>query len=121
MGLSLVGVLGILPSLAQDKAEPTAPKASRRVPPYFSKAGITTEQKEQIYAIRGKHQVKLDALKKQVDDIEAQELTDCEAVLTAPQRKLLEQFRADAKTKSKARTKAGKAAETDKAAIKTDK
>ena len=120
MGLSLVGVLGILPSLAQDKAEPTAPKASRRVPPYFSKAGITPEQKEQIYAIRAKHQVKLDALKKQVDDIETQELTDCEVVLTAPQKKLLEQFRADAKTKAKSRTKAAKAEDT-KAAVKTDK
>jgi hypothetical protein len=121
MGLSLVGAMGILPSLAQDNGEMPASKASRRVPPYFTKAGITPEQKERIYAIRAKHQVKIDALKKQLDDTEAQELTDCEAVLSPPQKKLLEQFREEAKAKSKSRTKAAKAAESDKAAVKTDK
>ncbi len=99
----------------------TASRASRRVPPYFSKAGVTPEQKEQIYAIRAKHQVTIEALKKQVDDAELKELTDCEAVLLPAQKKLLDQYRAEAKTKAKARTKAAKAAEGEKAAIKADK
>ena len=124
MGLSLVGALGILPLFAQDpakeNAEPVASRSARRVPAYFAKVGVTPEQREKIYSIRAKHQVKIDALKKQLDQAEEQELTDCEGVLQAPQKKLLEQFRAEAKTKAKSRTKAAKA-ETDKAAVKTDK
>jgi Spy/CpxP family protein refolding chaperone len=125
MGMALVGAMGIIPSFAQDPAkedgEATASRASRRVPAYFSKAGVTPEQKEQIYAIRAKYQIKIEALKKQVDDAEQKELTDCENVLLPAQKKLLDQYRAEAKTKAKSRTKAAKAAEGEKAAIKADK
>ena len=105
MGMSLVIALGILPSLGQDPAkedgEAAASRASRRVPPYFSKAGISAEQKEKIYAVRAKHQITIAALKKQLDDAEAKELTDCESVLTAAQKKLLDEYRAEAKAKAK--------------------
>lgn len=124
MGLSFVGAMGILPSLAQDpakvNAELAAARNARRVPAYFAKVGVTPEQKEQIYSIRAKHQVTIEALKKQLDAAEGAELADCEAVLQGPQKKLLEQFRVEAKTKAKARVKAARLDDA-KAAIKADK
>jgi hypothetical protein len=117
LGLSLVGVMGILPSLAQEPAKEdtaVASKAARRVPPYFAKVGATSEQKEKIYAIRAKHMVKIEALQKQIEEARAQELTECESVLLDSQKKLLEQFRAEAKSKAKSRAKATTKADTEK-------
>ncbi len=99
LGLALVGTIGLLPSHAQDpaeKAEPAA-KASRRVPAYFSKVGLTPEQREKIYGIRAKNAQKLDSLKQQIEDLQSKEMTECESVLEAPQKKLLQEFRASGK------------------------
>lgn len=110
MGLSLVGVLGALPSLAQDQAKASAPASYRRVPTYFSKVGLTPEQKEKIYAIRGKHQAQVDELKRQLEEVQAQEMVACESVLNEAQKKQLEQFRNAPKAKSKTTTRSSKAA-----------
>lgn len=111
MGLSLVGAMGFLPSLAQDPAKAKAKadaesKATRRVPAFFAKAGVTDEQREKIYAIRAKHQAKIEGLSKQLADARATELAECEAVLLDAQKKVLEQLRAENRVKAKGRTKA---------------
>ena len=124
MGLSLVAALGGLPSLAQDpakdapKTDPAASRNVRRVPPHFGQVGVTPEQKEQVYAIRAKHQVKIDDLKRRLKEEEANQLAECEAVLLDSQRKVLVQLRAEAKTKAQARTK--DRAEAARAKAKTD-
>ena len=102
MGLSLVAVMGLLPSLAQDAP---ASKAARRVPPYFSKVGLTDEQREKVYAIRARHQAKIEELKQQIEETQLKEMEECESVLAAPQKQLLEQLRSGAKT-AKTRTRA---------------
>ena len=114
LGLALVGATGILPSLAQDPSEKSeAPsKASRRVPAYFSKVGLTPEQREKIYGIRAKHADKIESLKKQIEDEQAKELSECEAILQDSQKKLLEEFRASGKA-SKSKTPAGEKAKAD--------
>ena len=111
MGILLVAAMGLVPSLAQDPAaeklvaktaKTTVTKTSRRVPPLFAKVGLTAEQKEKIYAIRGKHQAEIADLKAKIDEIEAKELIDCEDVLLESQKKVLNELRAAAKSTKKA-------------------
>jgi hypothetical protein len=94
-----------LPLLAQD--EPTKSSASaayRRVPPYFGQVGLTPDQRERIYSIRGEYQGQIAELKRQLAELQRQEIAECEAVLTDAQRKLLEQRRASRKAQAPAAT-----------------
>ena len=77
------------PTVAKKKADP-----SRRVPDYFGQVGLNPEQRESIYKIRKVHQDKIDALKKQIAEADALSLTECEAVLTDTQKKLVANLRA---------------------------
>src|SRR5262249_51144749 len=69
--------------------------------------GLTDAQRESIYQIQAKHQAHIDDLEKQLDELRAQSLKDCEAVLTADQKKILADRRASA---PEARTKRRSAA-----------
>jgi len=75
---------------------------SRRVPMYFGQLGLTETQREAIYQIQGKHMPKIEALEKQIEDLRAQMVHECEGVLTAPQKQILEHRRGGAaETKAK--------------------
>lgn len=87
-------VVGAGASLAQDpgnngRSEP----AVRRVPPYFGQVGLTTQQREAIYSIRGKYAVRLVELKRQMEQLQQQELVECESVLNPAQRAQINQRR----------------------------
>jgi hypothetical protein len=114
---AMIILSGSLPAIAQEatnaRAQTKATKAARRpydptrrVPPYFGQLGLTDAQKESIYGVRAKHQPKIDALEKQLDDLREQMLKDCETVLTDAQKKLLEERRTGA-TESRARRVGG--------------
>jgi hypothetical protein len=93
----------------QAKAKRASKRAfdpTRRVPDYFGQLGLSGEQRESIYKIRGKHQPKIDALEKQLDELREQMVKECEAVLTDAQKKLLEERRTGA-AESRARRGAG--------------
>jgi hypothetical protein len=75
------------------------------VPTYFSKVGLTAEQKERIYSIRGKHQAEMEELKRRLEEGQSKELAECESVLNDAQKKQLEQFRATAKSRTKSAAK----------------
>jgi TolA-binding protein len=66
---------------------------ARRVPAYFGQIGLTPEQRETIYKIRGKHQARVDELEKQIDETQALMLGECEGVLTDTQKQMVEQRR----------------------------
>ncbi len=66
---------------------------SRRVPPYYGQLGLTPEQKESVYKIRGKHQAKITALQKEITELRAAMLAECETVLTDSQKQQLQQRR----------------------------
>jgi hypothetical protein len=97
---------GGLPLIAQesgktqvDTAKKTAKRAfdpTRRVPNYFGQLGLSATQRESIYRIQAKHQPKIDAIEKQLDELRAQALQECESVLTDAQRKMLAERRANA-------------------------
>jgi hypothetical protein len=75
---------------------------ARRVPNLFGQLGLSDAQKESIYKIQGQHMPKIDALEKQLDELRAQMVKDCEAVLTGPQKQMLAERRTSA---AEARTK----------------
>ena len=111
---------GGLPLIAQEsgkaqvetKAKKAAKRAfdpTRRVPDYFGQLGLSDDQKESIYQIRAKHQPRIDELEKQLDDLRAQMVRDCESVLTETQKKMLVERRANA-AESRARKNSGGAA-----------
>ncbi|HEY2157368.1 MAG TPA: hypothetical protein VGH33_17200, partial [Isosphaeraceae bacterium] len=97
---------------AEKPAAASAKKSdpSRRVPNHFGQVGLTPEQRESIYKIRKAHYEKLEALRAEMAEIEAKSMSECEAVLTETQRKLLENLRANGSRG------ASKAVETAKAA-----
>ena len=101
-----VAMMGGLPLAAQEPAPKTATPAkakqdpSHRVPPYFGQVGLTAEQRTSIYAIQAKHTSKIEALEKQIADEKARMLSECEAVLTDVQKKLVENLRSSAKAKT---------------------
>jgi hypothetical protein len=118
VGLALVGAVGILPSFAQDPAQEkaaskkekgsTSGKGYRRVPANFSKVGLTDEQRQKVYQIRGKYQNEITTLKSQIEDLQAKELTDCEGVLLDSQKKVLADLRATSKPSKKAASEKAK-------------
>jgi hypothetical protein len=132
----LLGCSGmlVLGSLRLDAQEPSAEKSvaekkssdrSRRVvPDFFGQIGLSQDQKEEIYKIRAKHVERIAALQKQIDDIKAEEMKECEAKLSESQKLLLEvRRRASAEAKkaaaaekieSRAVPKSGATAKSDK-------
>lgn len=83
--------------VADTPADPTPPRTFppyRRVPIQFGKIGLSNQQKEDIYIVRGRYQSEITELKARIDALALQELTECEAVLTEAQRRLLDQIRA---------------------------
>lgn len=66
---------------------------TRRVPMYFGQIGLTESQREEIYSIRAKYYDQIAELKRQIEELETKQNTDCAGVLTESQRKLLETLR----------------------------
>jgi len=122
-GLATAALMAAGTLIAQETTTPKpstpAPAArrtvdpARRVPNYFGQIGLTPEQREAIYKIRGKHQAKIDELEQQIDEIQAQMLVECEGVLIDTQKQMLAQRRkaggATKKGEEPASEKAGKA------------
>jgi len=71
-----------------DKAPPK--KAS--LPTGWSKLGLNAEQKQKIQTIQNDYRARIDALRKQIADLQQQERADLVKVLTPVQRKRLEQI-----------------------------
>jgi Spy/CpxP family protein refolding chaperone len=114
-GLATVVLMTAGTLIAQEGMPPAARRSgdsTRRVPDFFGQIGLTPEQREAIYKIRGKHQAKIDELEKQIDEVQAQMLGECEGVLTDTQKQMLAQRR-------KAAGAGKKAEESEKAKGKT--
>src|SRR4051812_17948820 len=74
--------------------------ASRRVPSHFGQIGLTPEQKEEIYKIRGKHQSQIESLQKQIAQLQGEMMTECESILSESQKQLLS-LRRDASARAR--------------------
>lgn len=77
-GMSIVGAGALI---AQDPGAPVPkapPTAYRRVPSHFGQLGLTPQQKEAIYAIRGQYADHIAELKRQIGVLQQQEMAECE-------------------------------------------
>lgn len=110
----LIGGVGVVVPSRLDAQEPSGGKPaaakkasdpSRRVPAFFGQIGLSQDQKEDIYKIRAKHLEKIAALQKQIDEIKAEEMKECESKLSESQKLLL-----DARRHAAAEAKKAKAA-----------
>src|SRR5579859_2441551 len=87
------------PAATPGSRKPTATTAqrsfdpARRVPTYFGQIGLTPQQRESVYQIQTKEMKRIDELQKQIVEIRADMVKQCEAVLSPTQKQLLEQRR----------------------------
>jgi hypothetical protein len=86
------------PGKAKSTGKSTPPDPTHRVPPGYSKLGLTDQQREAIYKVQGKYYPQIQALEKQVDALRAKREAECEAVLTPAQKRLLAQHEQEKKT-----------------------
>ena len=101
-------------STAKSTGKTAPPDVMHRVPQGYSKLGLTDQQREKIYKIQADYYPKIQDLEKKVQDLRDRREKAFEAVLTAPQKRML----ADAEQQRKAEAKkaaAVKAAAKEKA------
>lgn len=93
-GLAALLAVGVGTGWAQERSTERFSSQYRRVPPFFGQVGLTPDQRERIYTIRGEYDQKIAELTRQLEALKAGEIADCEGVLTPAQKQLLVQIRA---------------------------
>lgn len=106
LGLAVLLSVGAGWTLAQERAAERFTSQLRRVPPFFGQVGITPDQREQIYTIRGEYDQKISELTRQLEELKSREMAECESVLTPAQQQLLTQLRAARSNRATAKTAA---------------
>jgi hypothetical protein len=72
--------------------QPPGSKAKGRLPTYWSKLGLSEEQKKKVFAIQADYKDKIDALKKDISKLEDEERKELSKILTDPQREELKKL-----------------------------
>jgi hypothetical protein len=75
-------------SSQQDKTDP-APTVKGQLPKYWSKIGLSDEQKQKVYATEASYRTKIEALNQQVKRLKSQQKTALEKILTDDQKAAL--------------------------------
>jgi hypothetical protein len=96
------------PSKSTAKSSP--PDPAHRVPPGYADLELTDQQKERIYKIQAEFHPKIQDLHQRLDKLQADRKAECEAVLTAQQKRLLSEHVREQEQKRKAASEARKAA-----------
>jgi len=99
-------------STSKSTAKSSPPDPTHRVPSGYADLGLTDQQKERIYKIQAEYHPKIQDSQKRLDKLQSDRKTECEAILTAPQKRLLGEHLREQEQKRKA------ASETRKAALK---
>jgi Spy/CpxP family protein refolding chaperone len=86
-------------SVAQDKKDAKqeaktdpAPKVKGVLPQNWGKIGLTDEQRQEVYNIQAKHNAEIEKLEVRIKEIKAARDKEMKAVLTAEQKKRLEEI-----------------------------
>lgn len=85
-----------------------------RVPAYFAQIGLTKEQRSKVLEVQASYTQKIEALRKQIDDLETKRDADVRGVLTDEQKKKLDELTEAAKKKaaeSRSKSKSASASE----------
>lgn len=110
VGLTTAGQVLIAQSeKAADGTAQAEQKTERRgpLPFYFGKLGLSDEQKEKMYGIQDEYEVKLEALRQQIIQLEGERDQKLEAMLTPGQKLRLKELREEAAREAEAKEKAG--------------
>lgn len=110
-------LLSVGSPLAQEKqagdapatAKPARAKPRGRLPNYYRQV-VTLEQRDKIYAIQQSYSAQLEALEKQIAELEAKRDAEIEAVLTPEQREKVKTLVQEAQKRREAAAAARKAA-----------
>jgi Spy/CpxP family protein refolding chaperone len=78
-----------------DKKDDKAVTKAGTLPQGWSKIGLTADQKKKITAIRGTYAAKIDDLKKQIDQLKAEDMAECVKLLTDDQKAELKKILSD--------------------------
>lgn len=82
-------------------------KAEARLPSNYGKLELTADQRKKVLEIQAKYDSQLDDLEKKIADLKAKRSSECEAVLTGPQKASLQELNDESKKKSAASKKKG--------------
>ncbi len=85
----------------ESRSEDPPAKLKGQLPPYFKKVGLSEEQIQKIYKIRADYKIKMDELKKKLEQTKAEEKELMEKVLTPTQLKKLRELRSGEKPSDK--------------------
>src|SRR4051794_13881674 len=99
--LTAIGLLTVSSLIGDDKKPDTKdPDTKLRgfLPKYFKQVGISDDQKQAVYRVQAKYDTKLAELQKKIKDLKAEEMLECEKVLTKAQMERLKELRAGEKT-----------------------
>ncbi|MBN9118522.1 MAG: hypothetical protein J0I06_05075 [Planctomycetes bacterium] len=78
------------PKKEDKKKEEPAPKVKGVLPQNWRKLGLSDAQVQDIYKVQGKYDTEIDKLQAKIDELKANRLKDMKAVLTADQKKRLD-------------------------------
>ena len=74
------------------KKDEPAPKAKGMLPPNWRKLGLSDAQVQDIYKVQNKYDAEIDKLQAKLDEVKANRMKDMKAVLTADQKKRLDEI-----------------------------
>jgi hypothetical protein len=77
-----------------DTTTPATGKAKGSLPPYFSKLGLTDEQRQKVVKIHASYKGKIDSLKEQISQLSNEERAELFKVLSDTQRTRYRELRA---------------------------
>jgi hypothetical protein len=110
-GICLISGNGLM---SQEKKDP--PKAKGQLPKNWSKLELTAAQKQEVYEVQSRYKKDIDKLKEKIKEMQAEELKEMLKVLSADQKKKLQELTLGASTKDEPK----KDTPTKKDAAKTD-
>jgi hypothetical protein len=85
------GLIGQEPRKDDKKSDPT-PKVKGVLPMNWGKIGLSDEQRQQIYKIQNKYDEEIDKLEAKIKELKNSRTKEMRAVLTADQKKRLEEI-----------------------------
>jgi hypothetical protein len=90
-GFAIVGlaVLVAVPGLSQQEKTEPPPAVKGQLPKYWSKIGLSDDQKQKVYAIHATYLSKIESLRRQIKDLQQKEKGEQEKLLTDDQRAAL--------------------------------
>jgi hypothetical protein len=93
--VAMVFVAGGLLFGDDTKKEQPARGARASLPANWAKLGLTDDQKQKILATRTEYRTKIDALQREIKDLQKKELDECVKVLTDAQKARLKEIAAE--------------------------